>query len=363
MKKRIMIIHPEGNINNNPNLTGIVEILTENDFFIDIYSPQRNDKYQFSPCNNVRLILQKPKCKSLILTTLSKYLTNYDLIIGVDQGIIEAAKIARIFKIPYGLISYEISFSDEIGGENKKNEIEACKDISFAVCQDVIRGGHLSKENKIPKGRLIYIPVAGRGVVRGEKRYDLYEKLGIAKDKKILLSMGSIGPWTQVEEVLGDIDNFPEEWVLVIHGRYGINEKFIHRHKDKPKVFFSRYPIENLKNIGPLLHSADMGLAMYKPTYPGPYTGDNLKYIGMSSGKISMCLQYGLPIIINDIKPMADFVEKYQLGHVIHNNNYFNCLNGGPLTDRNREKCYGFFEKYLDLNKNIRPLLHKINEL
>ena len=28
--KKILLIHPEGNINNNPNLTGIVEILCEN---------------------------------------------------------------------------------------------------------------------------------------------------------------------------------------------------------------------------------------------------------------------------------------------------------------------------------------------
>ena len=36
--KKIMVIHPEGNLNNNPNLAGIVEILCENGYVVDIYS-------------------------------------------------------------------------------------------------------------------------------------------------------------------------------------------------------------------------------------------------------------------------------------------------------------------------------------
>lgn len=38
--KKIMIIHPEGNLNNNPNHTGIVEILCEQGYLVDIYSPR-----------------------------------------------------------------------------------------------------------------------------------------------------------------------------------------------------------------------------------------------------------------------------------------------------------------------------------
>jgi hypothetical protein len=47
---KILIVHPEGNINNNPNLTGIVEILCENGYKVDIYSLRRSNIYQYSWC-------------------------------------------------------------------------------------------------------------------------------------------------------------------------------------------------------------------------------------------------------------------------------------------------------------------------
>ncbi len=63
-RKKILIIHPEGNINNNPNLTGIVEILCENNYLVHICSPTRKDICQESPCDGATLSLVDSKNKS-----------------------------------------------------------------------------------------------------------------------------------------------------------------------------------------------------------------------------------------------------------------------------------------------------------
>ncbi|ETR67840.1 MAG: Glycosyl transferase family 2 [Candidatus Magnetoglobus multicellularis str. Araruama] len=87
---------------------------------------------------------------------------NYDFVIGIDRGIIEAELISRAKKIPYALISYEIFFEAEAGAQFKSPEIKSCQNIEFAVVQDKVRAKMLSQENRIPLSKMIYIPVAGR---------------------------------------------------------------------------------------------------------------------------------------------------------------------------------------------------------
>ena len=171
MKPKIAIIHPEGNISNNQNLSGIVEILCEHGYSVDIYSKKRNIA-QGSPCEGAKLILKgSSSIGSRIIgsikgrlanTTKTKIFRNNnrifdiddiqdrsaDFILGIDRnGIIDAAEIASRLNIRYGLISYEIFFRDECGSRFKRSEIEACKNVEFAVCQDDTRSALLSKEN------------------------------------------------------------------------------------------------------------------------------------------------------------------------------------------------------------------------
>ena len=118
--KRLLIIHPEGNINNNPNLSGIVQILCEQGYRIDYCAFHKNIP-QEPPCDGVRMRLyasngrteidgfvmldshileSSEKVKSYINHTLPKY----SLIIGIDRGIIEANLISLHQQVPCGLI-------------------------------------------------------------------------------------------------------------------------------------------------------------------------------------------------------------------------------------------------------------------
>lgn len=380
---KILIVHPEGNINNNPNLTGIVEILCENGYKVDICSLRRSNIYQYSWCagaslflldrpenlvENGTFILEDPKLNSQekIISYINENFKSYDLVIGVDRGIIEAALIAQNRQIPCGLISYEIFFEEETSREFKQEEIEACKCLDFIVCQDALRAKYLSIENNIALEKIINIPVAGRGIKKGEKNSYLYDSLGINKDKKIALFMGTVAPWSMAGGIPESAKLWSEDWVLVVHSRYGLDRHvrpYYEKYKHLDNIYFSLEPIADPNKMHKIIHSADIGIAFYEPTYQSKYTGNNIKYLGMASGKIATYLQHGLPIIINEIGQLSDYVRKYGLGLVVDDNGNFST----PLTDgqllKFRLNCLEFFEKRLDLNHTIVPLLKIIQRL
>jgi len=380
---KILIVHPEGNINNNPNLSGIVQILCENGYKVDIYSLRRPNVYQHSPCAGVSMFLfdrvgvsvesgifiladQSFNSPQQMTSYLNENFNGYDLVIGVDRGIIEAALIAQNKNIPYGLISYEIFFGEETGSEFKLPEIKACKWLDFAVCQDELRAKYLSIENKIDLEKIINIPVAGRGIKKGEKNSYLYDSLGIDKDKKIALFMGTVAQWSMADYILESAKLWSEDWVLVVHSRYGLDQgvrPYYAKYKCSDNIYFSLEPIADFNQLDSIIHSADVGIAFYEPTYQCKYTGNNIKYLGMASGKIATYLQHGLPIIINEIGRMSEHVREYKLGLVIDDKRNLNTsLTDGRLL-KFRLNCLEFFEKRLDLNHTIVPLLKIMQRL
>lgn len=380
--KNILIIHPEGNLNNNPNLSGIVEILCENGYVVDIFSLRSKKVMQRTLCSGSQMfifdgiddvnagicllaskVFSSPNELAMHIRNIYK---DYDLIIGIDRGIIEASVIASVLKVPYGVISYEIFFADEAGAIFKQPEIQACESVSFAVCQDDVRSTYLSQENKIPLEKIINIPVAGRSVKHGNKSWYFNDKFGIDRKKKIALYAGSIHKWSMSQELADSVKQWDDNWILVFHNRYGFEDRlhsFYSYYKDNPKIFFSFDPCESFGEMNKLLHSADLGIALYRPLTQDIWAGNNLKYIGMASGKISTYLQYGLPLLINEIGEMSRYVEQYKLGISIKKDHSINpgLLQGYIHTYK--ERCYEFFKNKLDLNTTSIPLLNKIDSL
>ena len=383
LKNKILIIHPEGNINNNPNLSGIVEVLCENDFLVTIYSPKKHF-YQKSPHYSAKLtlrnsILEGYKWKlvnavqnhfiiSIIFSIFVRSIANYDFIIGVDQqGIIEANSIAKRLKIPYALISYEIMFRDESNEHFKNLEIRACNDITFAVCQDKLRGKKLSTENSIPLHKIIHIPVAGRGAKRGPKTKYLHKKLNIPSNKKIALYAGSLFEFAMLDELIDGLAYWPEQWVFVLHDRYGIFDNIANKIKpyiDTGRLYVSQDSISEHKDIHILLHAADIGIAFYRPTYKNANAGKNLEFLGLSSGKIATYLQHGLPIVTNEIGEMSDFIRTNDIGAVVPDISCVpDALNNLRDLEDCRNRCFTFFERRLDLNRAAPLLIDRIKSI
>jgi hypothetical protein len=364
--KKICLIHPEGNINNNPNLSGIVEILCGNGYRVDIYSTYRPEIYQKPPCQGSKLILEN---RSNILDYEKiiryKYSQNYHLVIGVDIGIIEAGILSRLHSIPYGYISYEIFFSDEIGFENKKLEIEACRNISFAIVQDEVRAQHLNIENKIHPDKFFYIPVAGRGIRKSKKKNYWHEKFNIPNDKKIALYMGTIHKWAMSDDLIENAKTIPEDWHIVIHNRYGFNligSKYRKLIEGIPNYHLSTEVFDSFDSMNDALSSADLGLAFYNPIKGAKYEGKNIQYIGLASGKISTYLQHGIPIATNKIHPIIGYIDKFNIGIWFENIQDLGSMLDSFVNDLS-ENCFSFFNEYLNLDNTIEKFLHFLKSI
>jgi hypothetical protein len=313
----ILVIQPEGTFKYNVNLTGLAEMLSEHGYVVGISAPQREFN-QSAWHDNIavhlwtrrqetlaRKIVRFLCCRRVGGLLLARFLPNSaaDFYLGVDRmGILIAATLARAHSRPYGLLSYEIMFAKETSYQLKRLEISACRGVTLTIVQDATRGAKLSQENAIPAKKLIYVPVAGRGTEVGAKGV-LRKNLGIPSSQHIACYMGSIAPWTMIDEMLASLRAWPRDWCLVIHDRFARAKAGERWHKlihDK-RLYLSTEPADSIHALANLLGDVDLGLSFYKPLYTSPYLGDNLRYIGLASGKTSTYFQYGIPVVGNTI--------------------------------------------------------------
>lgn len=348
----ISIFHPEGNLENNPNLRAIVITLLAAGYSVTyIHNPQQQYKIELNHEHFLSLCIRPEVPLDVICHSTS-------LTIGVDEGIITASRVALQSKTPLIFISYEIFYDKELHSfgdiQQKQQMIESCSMVSYAITQDAIRAKSLSKEFSIPKEKIFCIPVAGEGCATYTKKFYLYEQCNIPKDKKILLHMGSITPWSMVPWLKNHAEALPDDWVLVIHDRYGKNGEQYPQQKNC-KMYFSTQPL-NFYNIENLIQSATACAVLYSPQYNNKYTGQNLAEIGFSSGKLSTSLQYGIPVIVN-MPDHIKFIQKYGCGIAIDTNNENPFQQIDTCASISAERCHQAFSQKLDFSLKKEMLL------
>ena len=386
-KTKILIVHPEGNMLNNPNLLQIFLTLNE-EYESHVLLPKLKILQHHKTVNGKLIIY--PKLINIlanifqvgvVLKIIAGYLKifyledKYDLIIGVDRlGLIWADCFSKGFKSPYALISYEIFFRRETSKLFKLPEIKASKGISFAVVQDDKRAEKLSEENKINKEKLIKIPVTSSFSKPYTKNMSLYHELGIPLDKKILIFIGSVAKWACIDKTLPQLSRFPDSWVLVLHDRYGkvrskINSMLVELNLDptsiSEKLYYSNLKLPTTEDMHHLLHSADLGLCTYCPTYSDMYTGDNLKYIGLASGKFMTYLQHGLPIVTISGSQMGEIVKNNRLGFTLDKIQELpDCLTNYDSSEAQsmHKDCYDYFNREFSFSLFKERLLSKVRE-
>ena len=386
-KAKILIVHPEGNILNNPNLLQIFLALNE-EYESHVLLPKLKI-LQHDKTVNGKLIIY-PKFINILanifqvdiaLKIIAEYLNlfylkdKYDLIIGVDRlGLIWADCFSKGFKSPYALISYEIFFRRETSKLFKLPEIKASKWVSFAVVQDDKRAEKLSEENKIDKEKMIQIPVASSFSKPYKKNMSLYHDLGISLDKKILIFIGSVAKWTCIDKILLQLTRFPDSWILVLHDRYGktkskVDSMLVELNLDpmsiSDKLYYSNLKLPTTEDMHHLLHSADLGLCAYCPTYSDMYTGDNLKYIGLASGKATTYLQHGLPIVTISGGHIGEIVKNNRLGFTLEKiEDLPDCLTNYDTSEAQsmHKDCYNYFNREFSFNLFKEKFLNKVRE-
>ncbi|MFC1605841.1 hypothetical protein ACFL33_03140 [Pseudomonadota bacterium] len=379
--KRIAFIHPEGNFANNPHLSAVVDKLCEQGYKVDIHAIKRSH-HQCLRDTRVQVYLHSAYLiritELLARFNLGHYLARAlclaqfprfeaDLVIGVDpDGVIIASYLGRRSRCPTALFSYEIFFAAEAGTSRKAAEIRACSGIEFAVVQDPKRGRLLARENRIDPTKLIFMPVAASKSLTTEPGW-LRNSLGISHDKKIALFMGSLEQWTGFDQVLRGLPMWPDDWCLVVHGRYGLTKKKRNElsRRTRGTLYFSTEAFPTNDDLGKLMGDADLGIGVYCPSYTSVYTGLNLEHVGLASGKISSFLRFGVPVLVNQIGEMAAYVEHYGLGDVVTSveDIPFMLKSLGPKDTDASERCRFFFDEKLAVERTIQPLLKRIDEI
>lgn len=351
---KILVVHPEGNIKNNPNLFAIAKMMIEKGWEVLVYSRYREEIYQGDIFQGARFVYFGDSAKEA--SKIEKRFKDEDIrfVIGIDdEGIYKAKKIAGFLQVPYLFLSYEILFDHEIKRigsrgdyRNKSRAKKAVKGIQCAVVQDATRKTLLAREYGIPEEKILLMPVANSGSHMLTPSNYFHDKFGVPSDKRILLYMGWMDT-AQEQRMVGFAPYMPDNWVLVAHSRYEyaltVESEYIGK-----KVFFScDSPIEDMDEMGKMLSDCQVGFCTYQPSTDSIYTGDNIRYIGLSSGKASTFLQYGIPVVVENMNIWDELVEQYHFGYELKNVADLSRLNE-IATEKTRQNAIRFFEKHLD---------------
>ena len=351
---KILIVHPEGNIKNNPNLFAIARMMVERGCEVLVYSRFRAGIYQGDIFQGARFVYFGESVKEISKIEKRFKDENIRFVIGIDdEGIYKAHKIAAFLRVPYLFLSYEILFDHEIrrigcraDHRNKRRAKKAVRGIQCAVVQDTTRRSLLSREYGIPEKKILLMPVANSGSHLLSSSHYFHDKLGIPSEKHILLYMGWMDA-AQEQRMVGFAPYMPDNWVLVAHSRYEYSLTVESEYIGK-KVFFScDSPIESIDEIGKMLSDCQVGFCAYQPSSDSIYTGDNIRYIGLSSGKTSTFLQYGIPVVVENMNIWDELVKKYHFGYELKDVADLTRLNE-IATEETRQNAISFFEEHLD---------------
>lgn len=336
--KRILIIHREGNFFNNPSMKCIIDLLIEKGYQIDIR--YRTSHAAMPPAQGIhylpfgriiglfKLILSDRLCAwpMVIFSVYAELFflyKKYDLIIGVDRhGLIEASALSKLTNTPYIFISFEIMFASETSIKYKSMERTASRDVSLWIVQDEVRARQLQFENLLQYSKKFLLPLAsvGRGMLQVER---LRDHLEIPEEKKAAIIIGSITSWSMIGQIIKSVVNWPEEWVLIVHERYGRTSELLATEVAAvnnvigSKIYISNAATEMVDDMGNIFAGVSVGLAFYEPQLNKPDRGKNLVYLGLSAGKISTYLRYGIPVIMNEIGTYAEEARLYKFGCVV----------------------------------------------
>ena len=419
--KRVALFIMYEDIESNASIIYFIRSLAENDYTIDVFSPNKykiicNYRYKNVNFYSYRDIIRKNKFKIidkilnpnlirrsllklyhlvklhgikaciLYSTFLSKdlrflYLNyinsiiknrEYICFVGIEKPGLIMADLANYNEVPLIYYSLELCYSVFPGIRGfklniaKKLEVIAHRNAIATIIQDEERAKILFEYNKISedKQKILYLPVSMLGKPYKQRDDYFYKTLGVPRDKKILLQLGLITSRRMSVEIAKSVQNWPEDWVLVMHGTFREDTKQqIKKLNKKGNIFLSEKKVP-FKDIPKVVASAHIGLVFYRKNTN--YNYYNYYYIGSSSGQLAHYLQCGIPIIATNIPSLKRVVDEFQSGLTVDDvGSIAVCakiiFNNYEFFRENAFKCFEErynFEKYFE---NIKRFIKCLN--
>ena len=340
--RRIAIFEPSPDLMTNPSLACLLEALTCGGARVDVMMPDTGDLLSIGgKVARYRVPLGLALWRGDIRRSIAGWLERfglqrlrleqkfaagaYGLILGIDSGgLIRAFRYAKRFRVPLVYLCFEIFFRDELSSDvevvEKERETVASKHAQLVIIQDPWRAELLAAENGLSLEKFEYLPVSPGGFRRAGTSDYLRRRFNLSDKQSIVLHSGSFAEWTFAEELIESAITWPQDFVLVIHTRdkSSLTDKFT-RAFQKVKcanVFLSteQLPIDEYEQI---VASADIGLVLYKPMPPSRFLQKNIQNIGLSSGKFSFYMKYGIPVISIAQKSYDELLKDYSFGENI----------------------------------------------
>ncbi len=397
MSNSVAIVFFEGYLSVSPTIINIAESLSEKGCRVEIFTRTIHSGFPpYNPGNtNIRvtylssklslseriqnrfLLKTKKQLRSLLpvekeVIRFEKFCvqrlkkSRFNAIIAVDAigaSICEKTTISN--KI---YLSLEISFFDNYKRTNfsekiKEQEIRFHKSCKFSIIQDQQRWKLLCIENGIPSENtnVYFLPNAPRGEAktRSNEEFFLHEKFQLPRDRFIVLSAGMISPATHSLELLQQAKK-NDNYTLIFHSRNSDDSKTPYfqslKMENAMNVCFSLDPVK-YQDLEALLSSAHIGVAIYNDSY-----GDNFSNILYASGKLSQYLKLGIPIIVNDLPGMSDFIEKTKCGQLVKNLEDFNAAVETIRADYEKysRAAKAAFDEHFSFDRYFQPIGQEI---
>jgi glycosyltransferase involved in cell wall biosynthesis len=296
---------------------------------------------------------------------------NYRYLIGVEKkGLIWAGQIAGQLSVPFLYYSMEL-YVEDYGRLFRKGSRDfkclrrvECKyhhRAAGTIIQDPERASVLLRDNGLSFSRspTYYVPVSVLGGLFQQPSSFLRERLKLPADCKLVLYFGQICEDRYCLKVAELAQEFPEDWLLVIHG-WPDSPVVLDKIKavdQRRRVVLSldMVPAEEIQH---LIASADVGLALYDGRI------QNDKLTAFSSEKVALYLQCGLPFVAFDFPGYRELAERDRCAATITS------LPGLPRAIQTilaaqaeyRAGAYQAFLKHYDYRNNFVQVLEGIDQ-
>jgi len=388
---RIAIIHPFGNLNSVPCLQSAIAILLEQGYWVDVFT--HSGVNGSKPCfadPRVMVFTRDPTVPDSLWDIPWKlygrqvrqdgyfryrhWRRPYACIIAVDpHGLAQSQILQEWFSVPLVYFSLELLLSHEVVSEQdrklKSLEVRLSRESDFVIALGEERADWLVSDNGIDASRIICVPNAPLGAPRRQRSTFIGDKYGLSSECRIIIQAGTLTAWSGIFPLLQSSREWPDHWKLVVHARSSVDDKsaFVQALRyicGADRLLLSGNPLPD-DEYRELIRSADVGVAFYLPQTENTYDQDNLRYLGLSSGKTAYYLQAGVPILVNETDSLKKLVSEYRCGVVTKNPEH----TLGSLSvifadyDAYCDNAVRCFELEFDFRKKFNLVLERLNLL